>query len=321
MAFTSVASRQAALGFGSAVSLLPWTDAAGIDSDEAALALGTYPLGGTSGYAGPVALRASLWINEVDTWTAFGFFLQDEGDSLHGIVTRPNEVTGPGVAATLFTGPGTTPTKEFTLRGVVHVEGSFSATRLAVIGLKALVEDGTVSVRLDGWNTVVIEAKCVGFKAVNQQPKQVTDWVDVEMTFRSESPVWRDVAARGYAFDSTPTPMPMGTGDVAPDYWLYGPANNPVLSGYDYKGNQLWSSTVVLNLGATDAVRIVTGAFQQAVYKYLTSPTGVRDNSLIPAGTFPKGLFASGRAYALAQWPMVKVSLGTGKAIYPRTWK
>lgn len=263
---------------------------------------------------------ADLWINEVDTSVAFSLLLQDEGDSLSGAITRPIEVSIPGSSGTLFVGPGTVATKEFTLRGVVHVEGSFANTRLAVIGLKALAEDGTVTIRLNGWNTVMIEATLVNFKASNQQPEQVSDWVDVEMTFRSQSPYWRDRNALGYTFDSTATPMPMGTASVAPDYWVYGPANTPVLTGLDAVGAQLWTSTLGINLAATDSVRIVTAMYQQAIYKYVNSATAVLDNTLLTAGVFPRGLVSQGAMYTLAQWPMVKTSLGVGKAVYPRMW-
>jgi hypothetical protein len=264
---------------------------------------------------------ADLWINEVDTSATFSFSLQDEGDSLSGAVTRPNEIIIPGSAATLFTGPGTVATKEFVLRGVVHVEGSFANTRLAVIGLKALVEDGQVTVRLNGWNTVMIEAECVLFKVSNQQPAQVSDWVDVEMTFRSQSPYWRDVAAAGYTFDATPTPMPMGTASVAPDYVGYGPANTPILTGYNAAGDALWTATLGINLAATDSVRIVTAMYQQAIYKYVNSATPVLDNTLLSAGVFPRGLFSSGAMYSLGQSPMLKGSVGVWKAVYPRQWK
>lgn len=264
---------------------------------------------------------AELWINETDVQTAFGFTLADEGTVLSAGIVQPGEVSIPGSSGTLFVGPGKIAGREFTVAGQVHSASGFAATRTALIGLKALATDGQVTVRLNGSSTIVIEAVCVAFEADNVNPSHVIDWIDVKMTFKAQSPYWRDLAAVGYTFDANLTPMPMGNADVWPDYWVYGPANVPVLTGYDAWGSALWTATININLAATDSVRIVTTIYQQAIYKYVNSATPVLDNTLLSAGVFPQKLRSAGAMYTLAQWPMLKTSLGVGKAVYARNWK
>jgi hypothetical protein len=262
---------------------------------------------------------ATLYVAGVDLEATLGFQFTNEGSVLDGSVSVPQELEIASVSGVFLAGPGRVPAREFTFRG--YLAGATPAVvRANLKVLKSLLGEGLVTVRVADWSDVMIEAKCVRFQAVNQPPAQLAAPVDIEMTFRAPLPYWRDVAVLPHGFGSTPQPMPQGTGDVAPDLWLYGPATTPVLKGYDARGAELWSATFA-TLGANDSYRIVTAAFDMRIEKYLASPTAVVDDAVLTAGVFPRAFHATGWAYDLSQWPALSVSTGTGSAVYPRTWR
>lgn len=264
---------------------------------------------------------ATLYLNGVDCEAVYGFQLTSEGNALDGAVVLPGEVEIPSVPGAFFVGPGRVPVREFRLSGVI-IASTFATARASLRTMQALLEQGEVVVRLADRDDISIRAVCTGVRPVNLAPQFVQPAVQVELAFRAAVPYWRDTQALPYRFGSTssPTPMPMGSASVAPDLWLFGPAANPQVKGYDHRGNELWSATFTITLGANDALRIVTSAFDMTVWKYVASPTGVLDDTLLTAGVFPRPLHSSQGTYQYLQWPMLGTTAARGVAVYPRCW-
>lgn len=264
---------------------------------------------------------ATVWINGTDLEATYGFQLTSEGNVLDGAVVLPGEIEIPTVPGAFFVGPGRVPVREFRLAGTL-IAASFATARASLRSLQALLEQGEVTVRLADREDIAIRAVCTGLRSVNLNPQFVQPALAIELTFRAASPYWRDVQALPYRFGSTsaPTPMPMGPASVAPDLWLFGAVANPQVKGYDHRGNELWSATLTITLGVNDAVRIVTSAFDMTIWKYMASPTGVLDDTLLTAGVFPRPLHSSRAAYQYSQWPMLGTTAPRGLAIYPRLW-
>lgn len=264
-------------------------------------------------------MATSLWVQGVDTEAEFGFSLSDEGDVLGGAVVIPGEIEIPYAVGSFYAGAPRVPAREFTLVGQMTA-ADFDTNRDNLTRFKGLMGTGVVTLRLRGALDVMIEAKLVKVSPANLIPQHVTPWVRVEATFRAAFPYWRDLYALPRWFGSTPTVMPQGTGDVAPELWLFG-GTNPVVTGYDYRGNPLWTSTFTITLGANDALRVVTGMQDMSIWKYLASMTGTNDDTLLSAGIFPKSFFATSTSYLLGQFPALSVSSGWGMAVYPRMWR
>lgn len=264
---------------------------------------------------------ATIWVNGMDLEVMAGFQMTNEGNVLNSAVVLPREVEIPTVPGSFFVGPGRVAVREFVVRG--HVTGTtFDLARDNLTLLQAILGPGSMMVRLFDRADIMIQATCVGCVPVNQPPQFVTPYIEVEITFRTSMPYWRDVqaSARWFGSISSPTPMPMGSASVAPDYWLFGSVTNPVLKGYDFQGNEVWSSTFTITLGANDALRIVSSAFDMTIWKYVATPTGVLDDTLLTAGVFPRPLHATEASYRFGQWQMLGTTAPRGVAVYPRHW-
>lgn len=272
----------------------------------------------------------TLYLNGCDLEAQLGFSFSDEGTVLDAMVSVPSEVELPGVPGTFFAGPAKLGAREFTLRG--WLDGATqSEVRANLKKLIALVGEGLITVRVADWSDVMIEAKCVRFPAKSIPPEQVQVPCDVELTFRAPCPYWRDVVALPYGLSSTPTAIPCGTASVAPDYWIW-PASatavvNPSIIGYDHRGVEQWRSRFLITLAQTDALRIVTSAFDMTIWKYVNAFAGTIDDSLLSStapSIFPKALYATRQSYRFSQWQLLALTADSGtpigRAVFPRMW-
>jgi hypothetical protein len=260
---------------------------------------------------------ATVYINGQDLAALVGFQLSKQGSTLDGMMTVPDEVTIPTVVGSFFTGPGKVAAREFRLAGFLLVADAATArTNLRL--LEALLDQGEVTVELADRTDILIRARCIAVETAPRDPQVLSPVVEVTLVFRASSPYWRDALALPYGFGATMTAMPQGNASVAPVIWIYGAATNPVLTGYDHMGTALWSATFTITLAATDALKIVTSAFDMTIWKYVNSATGVLDDTLLTAGVFPRPFHSSRAVFQFSQWGALSVSAGTGRAVYPR---
>ena len=265
----------------------------------------------------------TVWVAGVDLEVEYGFQLTDEGSVLDAATLVPAEIVLPTVVGAYFAGPGQVGVREFVLTG--YVAGStFAGTRQRLERLTDLTQLGEVTIRLADRATMMIRGTVVAVRAVNMRPQFLQTRVDVAIVVRAAVPYWREVMALSTRLGTlaAPEPMPMGSASVAPDYWLFGPVTNPVLKGYDYMGNELWASTLTIALGANDALRLRSSAFDMTIWKYIASATGVQDDTLLVSGSgvFPRPLHANRSSFQFSQWPLVGTSAPSGVAVYPRMW-
>lgn len=267
-------------------------------------------------------MTASLSVNGFDLWTTFGFYLIEPQGVFDAVDRTWNQIPVHGRAGVVFGAPAREGGRKLQFRGGIKTTAGTTAARVAAEDqLKDLLRAGLLRiVRNDGVTTArMIEGYAgrinitpIG-NTLTSSDSRVQFYVDCQDAYwQNQQPTVRNLISTGTRYT-----LPVGTAPSSPIIRVMGSANTPVLTYRDAGGVAVFTTTIGINLGASDYVDLDMRVGK--VTKYVSGTPSDAIGTI--TGDFPWAIDPQDGNYTLANSPTLETSLGTAAAYWWNRWQ
>lgn len=262
-----------------------------------------------------------VWIDGINLASTFGLHLQRVSGNDSLVVQADRTVNVPGLrGAVLAATDPDVATRELVLEGNL-VASSAAARETSLAALKALCGPGQHEVVFYGTSTRAYYGRVQAIEASPFPMQFLQAALGVTIRILCLDPLAHDLDLSVISFGSVLTAMPLGTGPSAPVLHIVGGiggAVNPTITYANAGGDTIWTMALTGTIAAGDHVRIDCAL--QNLTKSVSGVIGDARSWLTSAPPRYIVLRPEDGDYSASCWPQLKVSAGSGYAIYNRTW-